>query len=195
VNLKLLYSNNLTGSGQWIWGVLADSISVWTMISSSGPNYILRLLNICPMASNICPMASNICPTVMTITIMWLITATILNHTVTPAIMIWSYVITWLFLHTFLGLYDPRPMPWPQYAVLHSCGTLHQTYVSAYMYSPLHRIMFTPLFPCTFSTPIPMPHVSPSLYVNLCMTYTHLSHHTPIGPDTIMNSDPTCLSI
>jgi len=133
--------------------------------------------------------------TVMTITIMWLITITIHNHPVTPIITIQSCTIMWLLPHTFLNPYIPRPMPQSWYTMLHSCGALSQTCVPAYVHSLLHGIMFTPVFPCTFSTPIPMPHVFPSLYVTLCMTYAHLPCRILISPNTIMSSNLTCLSI
>ena len=132
---------------------------------------------------------------VTTVTITWFVTATILTVTVTPAITIRSHMITWLFPHTSPTLCIPWPMPWPWYAVLHSCGTLCQTHVPAYMHSLLRGIMTIPLLPYTFSTSIPMPHVFPSLYVTLQMFYAHLPCHTLISPDTMMSSDPTFPSI
>jgi hypothetical protein len=71
----------------------------------------------------------------------------------------------------FPSPYDPRPVPRSRFAVLHSCGALCQTCVPAYVHSLLHSNMITPLFPCTFSTPILMLHASPSLYVTLMLTF------------------------
>jgi hypothetical protein len=82
-----------------------------------------------------------------------------------------------------------------RYTVLHSCGALCQTHVPAYVHSLLHGIMFTPLFPCTFSTPIPMHHASPSLYVTLHMFYVHIPHCTLIIPDTFTRPNLICISI
>jgi len=128
---------------------------------------------------------------VMTVTITWPLTATILNHAVTPIVMIWSCPIKWLFPHT-----SPSPyVPWPWYTVFHSCGAFCQTCVPAYVHSLLHRIMFMPLLTLYFLHSDPMPHAFPLLYVPLCMTYAHLPHRTLNSPDTIMSSDPTCLII
>ena len=88
----------------------------------------------------------------------------------------------WPFPHTFPSPYVSRPVPQSQFAVLHSCGALHQTHVPTYMHSLLHGNMITPLFPCTFSTLILRLHASPSLYVTLCMPYAHIPCHTPISP-------------
>jgi len=52
-----------------------------------------------------------------------------------------------------------------------------------------------PLLTLYFLHSDPMPHASPLLYVLLCMTYAHYPCCTLIIPDTIISSDPTCLSI
>jgi hypothetical protein len=122
---------------------------------------------------------------VMTVTIMWSVTTSI----PAPAVTIWSPVIMWPFPRTSLTC------AWSWSAVLHSCGALRQTHVLAHVHSLLHGNMITPLFPCTFSAPILMLHASPSLYVTLHMPYAHIPHHTPISPDSITSSDPTCRSI
>ena len=55
--------------------------------------------------------------------------------------------------------------------------------------------MITPLLPCIFFTPIPIPHASPLLYVTLRMPYAHIPRRTLISPYSITSSDPICHSI
>jgi len=114
---------------------------------------------------------------------------------VTPVITIWSRSIMWLFPDTSLSPYVPQPVPQPQYTVLHSCGALQQTCVPAFVHSLPHEIIFMPIFTLYFIHSNPMPPCFPLLYVPLHMTYAHFPHYTPISPNTIMSSDPTCLSI
>ena len=94
---------------------------------------------------------------------MWPVTVTLLP--ITPTITIWSHSIMWLLLDTSLSLDIPRPVPWPRYAVLHSCGALWQTCVPTFVHSLPHGIMFIPLLTLYFLHSDPMPHASPSLYV------------------------------
>jgi hypothetical protein len=110
------------------------------------------------------------------------------HHTITPItsiVTIWSCSIMWPFPITCLSAYAPDSYPWPRYTVLHSCGTLQQTCVPAFVHSS-HMELYFLYLPCIISTLILCPHAFPSHYVPLRMFHVYFPHHSLNIPDAIM---------